>query len=193
MARQTLDTGVSGDPTSGEALRDALGKINTMTAEIYPALGVAGPAGPRGEPGVDGAQGVAGPIGPNGPTGSAGPIGSTGPQGATGAIGPQGSTGAAGPTGLKGDTGSTGATGSAGPTGPQGPAGVNTAATTTLVTLRYNNARWEKVNDATTGLTATQVSEARINGSPIMWICPTGNEPTTADGRVAGDVILAYA
>lgn len=129
-------------------------------------------------------------IGAQGPVGDTGPIG---PAGVDGPIGPAGSAGATGPTGPKGDTGNTGGIGPAGPTGPQGPAGVDVASTTALVTLRYNNARWERVNDATAGLTATQVSGARINNSPIMWICPAGNEPTTADGRQAGDVILAYA
>lgn len=63
MARQTLDIGVSGDPTSGEKLRDALGKVNTMTAEIYPALGATGPAGPQGEPGNTLLVGTAAPTG----------------------------------------------------------------------------------------------------------------------------------
>ncbi len=38
MARQTIDVGVSGDPASGELLRNALIKINDMTSEIYPPL-----------------------------------------------------------------------------------------------------------------------------------------------------------
>ncbi len=38
MARQTIDVGVPGDPASGEALRNALIKINDMTSEIYPPL-----------------------------------------------------------------------------------------------------------------------------------------------------------
>lgn len=35
MARQNIDVGVSGDPTSGESLRNALGKVNANTAELY--------------------------------------------------------------------------------------------------------------------------------------------------------------
>lgn len=152
---------------------------------------IRGPAGPVGNTGAQGAVGIAGEDAYAVAVSQG--FSGTRAQWLASLVGQAGSTGPAGSAGQTGPIGSTGATGSAGPTGPQGPAGVNTAATTTLVTLRYNNARWEKVNDATTGLTATQVSETRINGSPVMWICPAGNEPTTADGRVAGDVILAYA
>lgn len=41
MPRQAIDVGISGTPTSGESLRNALGKVNTMTAEIYPAIDAA--------------------------------------------------------------------------------------------------------------------------------------------------------
>lgn len=49
MARQNIDVGVSGTPTSGESLRNALGKVNTMIAEIYPAIDAAAGVTNRGD------------------------------------------------------------------------------------------------------------------------------------------------
>lgn len=76
--------------------------------------------------------------------------------------------------------------------GPAGPAGQDADRSLHPVTIRRNNLRWERVNDPSVGLTATDVANLRINSGPIMWIAPTGTPPAAADGLAAGDIIATY-
>jgi hypothetical protein len=59
--------------------------------------------------------------------------------------------------------------------------------------VRWNNSRWEKVNDATAGLNSAAIGALRVNSGPIRWICPVGSEPDVGDGLATGDFVDSYA